>query len=85
MRFLNTAGLQQTKIYWHQLIEELTKKEKVGHELVGKKDVNVIVKKNVKDLFLQIFQTQIEILASVGIDDGKAAQRLKELNADLGR
>jgi len=33
------------------LIEELTKKEKVDHDLVGKKDVVVIVKKNVKDLF----------------------------------
>ena len=54
---------------------------------IFRKDIlqGVVVKRKVKDVYQKIFKTQIEILARVGVDDKKAAQLMKELNADLER
>jgi len=73
MRFLNTAGLRQTKIYWQQMQEALQKRQ------------IVVIKRNVKDFFQNIFTSQIAILAKIGVDEKKSEKLLKELNADLER
>jgi len=45
----------------------------------------VVIKRNVKDFFQNIFTSQIAILAKIGVDEKKSEKLLKELNADLER